>query len=261
MRYDILLVRVLMSCFLLGSVLFPCRLQAASEPWPHNRVVLTDNDADQVPGLRLALLEDPQGSLTLADVRSSEWRQRFVLSTKAVPSFGFTPSSWWVWFRVDRQTSRESQWLLEFGYPPMQHVDVHVVRSDGSVAHQAGGSAVPVPQRPFDYHTHVFPLDVPAIEEKLRQSGRQEPGEIRLTSTLEGEWLRISVTDSGTGMPEHVKNRLFEPFFTTKGSERGTGLGMGICKGIMESHGGRLEVESMPGVGTTITVVLPLYQA
>ncbi len=162
MRYDILLVRVLMSCFLLGSVLFPCRLQAASEPWPHNRVVLTDNDADQVPGLRLALLEDPQGSLTLADVRSSEWRQRFVLSTKAVPSFGFTPSSWWVWFRVDRQTSRESQWLLEFGYPPMQHVDVHVVRSDGSVAHQAGGSAVPVPQRPFDYHTHVFPLDVPA---------------------------------------------------------------------------------------------------
>jgi two-component system NtrC family sensor kinase len=100
-----------------------------------------------------------------------------------------------------------------------------------------------------------------AIEEKLRQSGRQEPGEIRLTSTLEGEWLRMSVTDSGTGMPEHVKNRLFEPFFTTKGSERGTGLGMGICKGIMESHGGRLEVESMPGVGTTITVVLPLYQA
>jgi two-component system NtrC family sensor kinase len=97
-----------------------------------------------------------------------------------------------------------------------------------------------------------------AIEEKLRSTGRNEPGEIRLTSTIDDEWLRISVTDSGAGMPEHVKSRLFEPFFTTKGSDRGTGLGMGICKGIVESHGGHLEVESVQGVGTTMTVVLPL---
>ena len=63
---------------------------------------------------------------------------------------------------------------------------------------------------------------------------------------------------SGARLGEFLRARLFEPFFTTKGSDRGTGLGMGICKGIVESHGGHLEVESVQGVGTTMTVVLPL---
>jgi signal transduction histidine kinase len=127
-----------------------------------NTLLLTDDEADQMPGRRLALLEDPKGHLTLDDVRSPEWAARFVMSEKTVPSFGFTPSAWWVWFRVDRQTQQESQWLLEFGYPPMQDIDVHVVRADGRVSHQRGGSALPVAARPFDYHTHVFALDLPA---------------------------------------------------------------------------------------------------
>ena len=57
-------------------------------------------------------------------------------------------------------------------------------------------------------------------------------------------------------MDESEKSRIFEPFFTTKGD--GSGLGLPICQGIAEAHGGRIEVESRPGDGTTFSVKLPV---
>ena len=62
-------------------------------------------------------------------------------------------------------------------------------------------------------------------------------------------------------MTSDVQQRLFEPFFTTKQGGRGTGLGLSICRQIVEGHGGRLEVESTEGEGTTMTVALPLAGA
>jgi two-component system NtrC family sensor kinase len=59
-------------------------------------------------------------------------------------------------------------------------------------------------------------------------------------------------------MPPEVERRLFEPFFTTKPAGQGTGLGLPICRSIVESHGGRIEVDTAPGRGTCFTVVLPL---
>ncbi|HEY5997909.1 MAG TPA: ATP-binding protein [bacterium] len=69
---------------------------------------------------------------------------------------------------------------------------------------------------------------------------------------------RISVADTGVGMSPEVHARIFEPFFTTKGSGGGTGLGLSIVRGIVEEHRGRIAVESVPGVGTTFHVDLPL---
>jgi signal transduction histidine kinase len=66
---------------------------------------------------------------------------------------------------------------------------------------------------------------------------------------------RLAVVDHGAGMTEDVLRRLGEPFFTTRA--RGTGLGLGISRRIVEEHGGRLTVESAPGSGTTVAVVLP----
>lgn len=70
--------------------------------------------------------------------------------------------------------------------------------------------------------------------------------------------VRVEVTDTGLGIPEQQQQRIFEPFFTTKGPGAGTGLGLTVVARILRAHGGRIEVRSVPGAGTTFTVELPL---
>ncbi len=85
-------------------------------------------------------------------------------------------------------------------------------------------------------------------------------GERRLTvatRVLAGE-VAIEVADTGRGIPPQILGSIFDPFFTTKGEGEGTGLGLSITKAAVEGHGGRLQVESVVGRGTTFTVWLPL---
>jgi len=70
------------------------------------------------------------------------------------------------------------------------------------------------------------------------------------------EWMAISFTDTGVGIPEENLDKLFEPLFTTKA--KGIGLGLAVTKTLVEGHGGTIEVESERGVGTTLTVRLPI---
>jgi two-component system NtrC family sensor kinase len=76
------------------------------------------------------------------------------------------------------------------------------------------------------------------------------------TSTL-GEYILVSMTDTGHGISNEVRQRIFEPFFTTK-KEKGTGLGLSISYRIIQDHGGRIDVESEEGKGTTFIIRLPV---
>jgi len=73
-----------------------------------------------------------------------------------------------------------------------------------------------------------------------------------------GDYLKLSISDNGTGMAEEVKLHIFEPFFTTKDKDKGTGLGLATVYGIVKKHAGHIDVESSPGEGTTFNVYLPV---
>jgi PAS domain S-box-containing protein len=76
---------------------------------------------------------------------------------------------------------------------------------------------------------------------------------------MEGDYVRISVTDQGNGIPADEFDKIFEPYYSTKkrGNSRGTGLGLSICRSIIRKHGGDVTVASQIGVGTTIHLYLP----
>ncbi len=75
-----------------------------------------------------------------------------------------------------------------------------------------------------------------------------------------GEYLEISVADSGCGIADELRDRIFEPFFTTKESGKGTGMGLAMVYGIVKNHEGTVMVESQLGVGTTFRILLPTCQ-
>jgi two-component system, NtrC family, sensor kinase len=92
----------------------------------------------------------------------------------------------------------------------------------------------------------------------IETSGREEGGRIEVNTRAVGEYYVIEVADDGCGIEPDSIHRLFDPFFTTKPVGEGTGLGLSISHGIVTGHGGKIEVESSPGVGTRFRVLLPL---
>jgi len=83
----------------------------------------------------------------------------------------------------------------------------------------------------------------------------------RFPDLTSGHYLRISVRDTGQGIPPEIVDKIFEPYFTTKGPSEGTGLGLAVVHGIVKNYEGSISVDSEIGKGTTFHVILPLVEA
>jgi signal transduction histidine kinase len=86
-------------------------------------------------------------------------------------------------------------------------------------------------------------------------------GSISVATRADGDTVTVAIRDDGVGMAPEVVGRIFDPFFTTKDVGVGMGLGLAISHGVVAAHGGRIEVESAPGKGSTFRVVLPVGAA
>lgn len=90
-------------------------------------------------------------------------------------------------------------------------------------------------------------------------SGTGQKGTIRVETRQDGDWVQISISDTGCGIPEGIRAMIFDPFFTTKDVGRGTGQGLAISRSIVvDKHGGTLKFESEIGRGTTFYIGLPI---
>jgi PAS domain S-box-containing protein len=99
-----------------------------------------------------------------------------------------------------------------------------------------------------------------AIEDIVKRTNSK--GKIGVSTRRDGDWVEVSITDSGTGIPEEARDKIFDPFFTTKRVGKGTGQGLALARAIVvEKHGGTLTFVTEIGKGTTFFVRLPLLGA
>ena len=153
--------------------------------------------------------------------------------------------------------------VLELANKQLQHSDVNVERH--------WGVGLPLIQANPDHLKQVFlnlvlnaidampnggTLRISTTLDQISEDGIRSGAAVRAPAVGA---IRIKVSDTGVGMSPEVQSRLFEPFFTSK--EHGSGLGLSISYGIIESHNGRINVESQEGVGTTLAILLPVDSA
>lgn len=109
-----------------------------------------------------------------------------------------------------------------------------------------------------------LPIDAPQIKQALvniiknAMQAMSRGGELTIQTGSSGDGAWVGISDTGCGIPQEQLSRIFEPFFTTK--KKGSGLGLMIVQRIIREHGGRIDLESRPGQGTTFRIWLPLRE-
>jgi len=117
-----------------------------------------------------------------------------------------------------------------------------------------------LPMTMLDFHQiqQVFLNLLNNAEQAMLEAGRG--GSIRVATRRVGERVEARVSDTGPGISPELQSRIFEPFFTTKKEGKGTGLGLSLCYGIIQEHGGEIQVKSEPGKGATFILHLPIVE-
>lgn len=129
------------------------------------------------------------------------------------------------------------------------------VRQGVSFDVQLCANTLEVTVNPTEIEQAVFNLVKNAVEAS-HPNGRISI----ITSLLNERMVRLTVTDQGVGLSNETVQRIFEPFYTTRVHQGGSGMGMGLTRGIIEGHGGRIDVHSRCGHSTTVRVDMPRYR-
>jgi len=148
---------------------------------------------------------------------------------------------------------------------PRQHVDLNVlIRSvvtlmgpaltAKGIVHNLQLAEPLAPIRADDHQMQQLLLNLVSNAVDAMPGG----GKLRIETAGDGEFVILSIADSGPGIPRELRARVFEPFFTTKGSA-GTGLGLAVCRSIVEAHRGTIELAGDSGDGATFVVRIPTH--
>ena len=105
--------------------------------------------------------------------------------------------------------------------------------------------------------TQVFTNLLINAGQAIEATGKQ--GVISISTKQEGDFVKVRIQDTGCGISQENLDQLFNPFFTTKPEGQGTGLGLSITYGIIQEHGGQIQVSSTPGEGSVFELALPIY--
>ena len=108
---------------------------------------------------------------------------------------------------------------------------------------------------------HAMEADGGRLEIRVSQVRLSEKDTRLYPSLCPGEYIQLSVQDSGKGIPHEIIDRIFEPYFTTKEKEKGTGLGLSVVHGIVRSYGGAIHAYSEPAGGATFNVYIPTIKS
>jgi signal transduction histidine kinase/CheY-like chemotaxis protein len=157
--------------------------------------------------------------------------------------------------------------LLQFSrqrdfMPELADVNVVLEQVLGMVRRQGALQPITVNEA-YAADLPMVEMDVPRIKQVFLNIinnavyAMKDGGSLTIRTGADGTAARIAFADTGPGIPPEIMSRIFDPFFTTKPDVSGTGLGLSVSLGIVQSHGGTIEVQSQVGEGTTFSVLLP----
>jgi len=140
---------------------------------------------------------------------------------------------------------------------------IEIQQDTGSMCREVLGDPTQIHQVMMNLCTNAYH----AMREKggilsirVREAEISRNGSVFLPSVPYGDYVKISVSDTGHGMTEDIREHIFDPYFTTKEPGEGTGLGLSVVHGIVRSHNGHIAVQSRPGRGTTFDILLPVVE-
>ncbi len=200
----------------------------------------------------LALDEAPAGSRLNTDIReilNSSMRARDLV--KQILAFSRKSPADQKPLSLQKMV-REAVRLLRASIPTTIHIDVNLNPDAGTVLADA-----------TQMHQVLMNLCTNAAQAMQESGGTLrislEPAAVNVSENPlpAGEYVRLSVSDTGCGMPPDIIDRIFEPYFTTKEQGRGSGMGLAVVHGIIKNHGGDISVTSRLGSGSCFTVFLP----